>query len=144
VNLIINDDKNPPRIINTRFSKIENNRFKIINRNQTSQSNIYNINNIDVETRLIRTSNSFPTIDLNRVDNAEFTNSFLKKATTLEIDDTSITRGYGAQVKSWQAPWALAKNSKEKEAYFIGNRADLYDGWDIREQTSWIKGVIYL
>lgn len=64
--------------------------------------------------------------------------------TTLEIDDTSIINGYGAQVKSWQAPWALAKNSKEKEAYFIGNRADLYDGWDIKEQSSWIKGVVYL
>ena len=41
VNLIINDDKNPPRIINTRFTKIEDNRFRIINRNQTEQTNLY-------------------------------------------------------------------------------------------------------
>lgn len=64
--------------------------------------------------------------------------------TTINIDDTSIVQGYGAQVKSWQAPWALSKNSKEKDFYFIGNRADLYSGWNINEQRSWIKGVIYL
>jgi hypothetical protein len=28
VNLILTDDLNPPRIINTRFSKIENNRYR--------------------------------------------------------------------------------------------------------------------
>lgn len=64
VNLIINDDINPPRIINTRFSKIEDNRFKVINRNQTAQSNIYNPNNVDLETRLFRTCNTFPVLDL--------------------------------------------------------------------------------
>ena len=47
VNLIINDDKNPPRIINTRFSAIEDNRFRIINRNQKEQTNIYEETMID-------------------------------------------------------------------------------------------------
>ena len=37
VNLIINDDKNPPRIINSRFTKIEDGRYRIINRNQKQQ-----------------------------------------------------------------------------------------------------------
>ena len=41
VNLIINDDKNPPRIINSRFSKIEDNRFRVITRNQKEQTNLY-------------------------------------------------------------------------------------------------------
>ena len=63
VNLILNDDLNPPRIINTRFSKIENNRYKIINRNQTVQSNIYTPDNVDLETRLFRTTSTFPTIE---------------------------------------------------------------------------------
>ena len=31
-NLIFNDDKNPPRIINTRVALLENNRYKIIKR----------------------------------------------------------------------------------------------------------------
>lgn len=67
VNLILNDDLNPPRIINTRFSKIENNRYKIINRNQTRQSNIYTKQNVDLETRLFRTTNTFPKIELTDV-----------------------------------------------------------------------------
>ena len=67
VNLIINDDYNPPRIINTRFSKIEDNRFKIINRNQAVQSNTYHPEIVDLETRLFRTSNSFPVLDLTEI-----------------------------------------------------------------------------
>lgn len=60
VNLIINDDKNPPRIINTRFTKIEDNRFRIINRNQTEQTNLYREGEIDLQTRLFRNINKMP------------------------------------------------------------------------------------
>ena len=63
VNLIINDDKNPPRIINSRFSKIEDNRFKIINRNQTEQTNLYKEGSVDLSTRLFRNVNKIPKID---------------------------------------------------------------------------------
>lgn len=64
VNLILNDDKNPPRIINTRFSKIEDNKFKVINRNQNQQSNLYDKNNVDTQTRLFKTTDYVPVIDL--------------------------------------------------------------------------------
>jgi len=64
VNLIINDDKNPPRIVNTRFSKIEDNRFKIINRNQIDQTNLYDEGKVDQETRLFKNINRIPKIDL--------------------------------------------------------------------------------
>lgn len=64
VNLIINDDENPPRIINTRFTAIENNRYRIINRNQKEQTNIYEETNIDQQTRLFRNLNSIPRIQL--------------------------------------------------------------------------------
>ena len=37
VNLIINDDLNPPRIINSTYSVIEDNRYKRIVRNQLIQ-----------------------------------------------------------------------------------------------------------
>ena len=63
VNLIINDDKNPPRIINTRFTKIEDNRFRIINRNQTEQTNLYKKGEIDLTTRLFRNVNKIPKFD---------------------------------------------------------------------------------
>jgi hypothetical protein len=63
VNLIINDDKNPPRIINSRFTKIEDNRFKIVNRNQTEQTNLYKRGEIDLSTRLFRNINKIPKIE---------------------------------------------------------------------------------
>lgn len=64
VNLIINDDVNPPRIINTRFTKLEDNQYKIITRNQYKQTNIYNEGVIDMQTRLFRNVSSIPKIDL--------------------------------------------------------------------------------
>ena len=60
VNLIINDDINPPRIINSRFTKIEDNRFKIINRNQIDQTNVYKRGEIDLTTRLFRNITKIP------------------------------------------------------------------------------------
>ena len=70
VNLIINDDKNPPRIVNSRFTKIEDGRYRIINRNQKQQTNLYKRNKIDQQTRLFRNVNNIPRIDL--IDVSEF------------------------------------------------------------------------
>lgn len=64
VNLIINDDKNPPRIINSRFTKIEDGRYRIINRNQKQQTNLYKENKIDQQTRLFRNVNNIPRFEL--------------------------------------------------------------------------------
>ena len=64
VNLILNDDKNPPRIINTRFSKMEDNRYKVISRDQLEQTNLYRVGSIDQQTRLFRNINKIPKIDL--------------------------------------------------------------------------------
>ena len=63
VNLIINDDINPPRIINSRFTKIEDNRFRIINRNQVEQTNLYKRGSIDLTTRLFRNISKIPRFD---------------------------------------------------------------------------------
>ena len=64
VNLIINDDKNPPRIVNSRFTKIEDGRYRIINRNQKQQTNLYKEHKIDQQTRLFRNINSIPRFEL--------------------------------------------------------------------------------
>ena len=69
VNLIMNDDKNPPRIINSRFSVLENNRYKVINRNQANQTNLYKDEFIDRQTRLFRNVNGITKFDLSRVSN---------------------------------------------------------------------------
>lgn len=68
VNLIINDDKNPPRIINTRFTTLEDNRYRIINRNQKEQTNIYEQTFIDQQTRLFRNINAIPRIQFVSID----------------------------------------------------------------------------
>jgi hypothetical protein len=70
VNIIINDDKNPPRIINSRFTKIEDGRYRIINRNQRQQTNLYRIGKIDQQTRLFRNINSIPRFEL--IDVSDF------------------------------------------------------------------------
>ena len=70
VNLILNDDKNPPRIINTRFSKMEDDRYKVISRDQLEQTNLYRVGSIDQQTRLFRNINKIPKIDLLNVSNA--------------------------------------------------------------------------
>lgn len=67
VNLIINDDKNPPRIVNTAFTVLEDNRYKRVIRNQKEQTNLYKENYIDQTTRLFRNIQKFPKIDLTRV-----------------------------------------------------------------------------
>ena len=64
VNLIINDDKNPPRIVNTRFTKIEDGRYRIINRNQKQQTNLYKQGMVDRQTRLFRNLNNIPRFEL--------------------------------------------------------------------------------
>jgi hypothetical protein len=64
VNLIINDDKNPPRIVNTTYTTVEDNKYKRIVRNQTEQTNIYREGQIDSQTRLFRNINTIPKIDL--------------------------------------------------------------------------------
>lgn len=64
VNLILNDDKNPPRIVNSRFTKIENNQFKVINRNQNKKTNIYSSDRINDDIKLFKPILTFPKIDL--------------------------------------------------------------------------------
>lgn len=64
VNLIINDDLNPPRIVNTRYTVLEDNRYKRIERNQTEQTNLYKKGSVDSQTRLFRNLNKIPKIEL--------------------------------------------------------------------------------
>lgn len=113
VNLIINDDKNPPRIINTRFSKIEDNRYKIINRNQLEQTNLYRVGKIDQQTRLFRNINKIPRIDLINVYNmgqlkgGNYTfyvkfadNDYNKTDVVCESGQVSVFKGYLNKVES--------------------------------------------
>ncbi len=52
VNLIINDDKNIPRLINSRFSVREKNTYEIVDRIGENDTNIYNSKTFDKDTSL--------------------------------------------------------------------------------------------
>ena len=66
VNLIISDDENPIRCINTRFTKTESGRFKITNRDQIEQSNIYEENDLSL-TNLILKPRVYPKLKFKSV-----------------------------------------------------------------------------
>lgn len=52
VNLILNDDKNLPRLINSRFSVREKNTYEIVDRIGENDTNIYSSNTFDKDTSL--------------------------------------------------------------------------------------------
>ena len=125
VNLIINDDKNPPRIINTRFTKIEDNKYNIINRNQLEQTNIYKKSKIDQQTRLFRNINTMPKFDLMNVFNsgqllggnyifyAKFAdNDYNKTGVVAESAPISIFKGYLDKIHSIQGALVDEKTDK--------------------------------
>lgn len=63
VNLILNDDKNPPRLINSRFTVREDKRFNIIDRKGNNDVNIYKEDFVAQTTRLFKTSEKIPFVE---------------------------------------------------------------------------------
>ena len=63
VNLIINDDKNIPRLINSRFSAREKNTYEIVDRIGENDTNIYNSKTFDKDTSLYFQYETNPVID---------------------------------------------------------------------------------
>ena len=108
VNLIINDDKNPPRIINSRFTKIEDGRYRIINRNQKQQTNLYKRGKIDQQTRLFRNINNIPRFEL--IDVSEFGQlkggnyTFYAKLADNDYNKTDVVAESG-QVSIFHGDW---------------------------------------
>lgn len=54
VNLILNDDLNYPKLINSRFSALENNTYQIVDRNGNNDTNIYDESQFDIDTSLYK------------------------------------------------------------------------------------------
>jgi hypothetical protein len=62
VNLIINDDLNPPLIINSRFTPLENMTYEIVDRSGNTDTNIYEEGVLTEVTRLYKTTQNIPYI----------------------------------------------------------------------------------
>lgn len=69
VNLILTDDKNPPRLINSGFAVTESGDIFIPNRNN-NQENIYTEDDFDLQTSLIKRTNFFPKVTYKGVLNS--------------------------------------------------------------------------
>ena len=69
VNLILTDDKNPPRLINSGFSVLENGQVEIPNR-RNNYDNIYTEEHFELETSLVKKTDKFPKITYNGVINS--------------------------------------------------------------------------
>lgn len=63
VNLIINDDKNEPRLINSGFAVREGGKYELIERNQYEQTNKYSEEKLNSQIKLIRTIKEIPRIE---------------------------------------------------------------------------------
>lgn len=63
VNLIINDDKNNPKLINSRFTCLESNTYKIIDREGNNDTNIYDDSEFEVDTSLYKQITKIPKIN---------------------------------------------------------------------------------
>lgn len=70
VNLIINDGKNKPRLINSRFSATERNKYQIIDRTGNNDTNIYDQGTqFDLDTSLYKQAIEIPTVQFLGVNN---------------------------------------------------------------------------
>lgn len=64
INLILNNNEEAPRIINTQFRVLGNNRYEYLTRNQNVATNLYREGHIDSATDLFLRSSNWPVIDL--------------------------------------------------------------------------------
>lgn len=62
VNVIFNDNKNVPRLINSRFSTTELNTYELVDRVGDNDTNIYDQDSFDLDSSLYKRINSIPTV----------------------------------------------------------------------------------
>lgn len=64
-NLILNDGKNIPRMINTRFTPLENNTYERIDRKGNTDTNLYDESEFDLDTSLTKRIKTIPHVQFN-------------------------------------------------------------------------------
>ena len=67
VNLILNDNKNVPRLINSRFTVEENDTYEVVDRRGNNDTNIYDEDTFDTDTSLYKRILNIPQITYNGV-----------------------------------------------------------------------------
>lgn len=67
VNLIFNDNRNIPRLVNSGFSVLQNNTYEVVDRIGNNDTNLYDSEQFDLDTSLYKRVNTIPTITFNSV-----------------------------------------------------------------------------
>lgn len=67
VNLIFNDNRNIPRLVNSRFSVLQNNTYEVVDRIGNNDANLYDSEQFNLDTSLYKRVNTIPTITFNSV-----------------------------------------------------------------------------
>lgn len=67
VNLIFNDNRNIPRLVNSRFSVLQNNTYEVVDRIGNNDTNLYDSEQFNLDTSLYKRVNTIPTITFNSV-----------------------------------------------------------------------------
>lgn len=67
VNLIFNDNRNIPRLVNSRFSVLQNNTYEVVDRIGNNDTNLYDSEQFDLDTSLYKRVNTIPIITFNSV-----------------------------------------------------------------------------
>lgn len=67
VNLIFNDNKNIPRLINSRFSVLQNNTYEIVDRIGNNDTNLYDDDQFDLDSSLYKRINTILTLSFTGV-----------------------------------------------------------------------------
>lgn len=67
VNLILNDNKNQPRLINTRFTALENNTYERVDRTGNTDTNLYDDNEFEIDTSLLKKYINIPKVNFQGV-----------------------------------------------------------------------------
>ena len=70
VNLILNDGLNKSKLINSRFRVCENNTYEVINRFGNNDANLYDKEQFDSDTSLVKSVKRIPSILFNGIDGA--------------------------------------------------------------------------
>lgn len=70
VNVILNDNKNIPRLINSRFSTTELNTYEVVDRIGDNDTNIYSDNSFKLDTSLYKRVDSIPEVKFLGVNSA--------------------------------------------------------------------------
>ena len=68
VNIIFNDNRNIPRLINSRFSTRQNNTYEVIDRVGNNDTNIYDDSQFDIDSSLYKRVQTIPNIDFQSVE----------------------------------------------------------------------------